>query len=374
MRAILVDDEKLALQHLENQLRKMSGIDIVGVYQHSEDVPGAVSELSPDVVFLDIDMPVMTGIEVAEHILMRAPDTFVVFITAYDEYAIKAFELNAVDYLLKPLDYTRLQTTIERLKHRLAHKPAAKQSAPEPMLRCFKTLQYGGLEPVVLPWRTAKAQQLFAYLVHHRGQQVRKDTLIELLWPEVDLKKSLTQMYTSMYQLRQALQAVQLPAKVHSLEKGYQLDLQGVRIDVDEWERKLSELAPPDEHNLAEHKQLLEIYRGDYFEDYDYIWAENERERLRTLWYEHALSVADCLGRIGRYAEALSLYHKIRDQFPYSEEIYLALMKLHHAHGNLTAVQKQYHELCEVLTEEFGAAPSPEIREWYNEHMDPVSS
>lgn len=114
--AIVVDDEPLARDELKYLLSARSGCQVVG---EAEDGAGAVrlvAERRPDVVFLDIDMPGMSGNDAARAILTFPHPPLVIFATAYGEYALKAFELGAVDYVLKPFEQQRLATTIERIE------------------------------------------------------------------------------------------------------------------------------------------------------------------------------------------------------------------------------------------------------------------
>ena len=120
MKAILIDDEPLALDYLEHQLRDTQDLQIVGKYTDPATGKQAVEQTDAvDVVFLDIHIPEINGLELAEQLLERRPELHVVFVTAYDEYAIQAFELNASDYVLKPVRKERLHKTIERIRSRV---------------------------------------------------------------------------------------------------------------------------------------------------------------------------------------------------------------------------------------------------------------
>ena len=125
IRAIIVDDEDLARQVIREMLTTHPEIEIVGECSNGFDAVKAVAELKPDLMFLDVQMPKLDGFEVLELI---ADDVAVIFATAYDEHAIRAFEVHAVDYLLKPFRAERLNDAIERAKNRMGKKPA---SAPE---------------------------------------------------------------------------------------------------------------------------------------------------------------------------------------------------------------------------------------------------
>ncbi len=112
MKAILVDDERLARQELKNLLSSYKDIEVIAECSDATEAKDKIQQLKPDIVFCDIQMPGKSGLELAEEI-SAAID--VVFITAHDEHAIKAFELNAFDYLLKPVQADRLSETIKKL-------------------------------------------------------------------------------------------------------------------------------------------------------------------------------------------------------------------------------------------------------------------
>lgn len=119
LRALIVDDEELARRLIREYLQGHADIEIVGECENGLDAVRQIGALAPDLVFLDIQMPRLTGLEVLELTGRRAG---VVFTTAYDEHAIKAFELHAVDYLLKPFSKARFDDAVARA--RTLHAPA----------------------------------------------------------------------------------------------------------------------------------------------------------------------------------------------------------------------------------------------------------
>jgi two-component system LytT family response regulator len=112
MKTLIIDDERLARAELRSVLEPYKNIEIVGEASNANEGIEMIESLQPDLIFLDIQMPERTGFEMLEE-LANCPK--VVFVTAYDEYAIKAFEVNAFDYLLKPVDPKRLEEVIEKL-------------------------------------------------------------------------------------------------------------------------------------------------------------------------------------------------------------------------------------------------------------------
>ncbi|MFT6828955.1 MAG: two-component system LytT family response regulator [Roseivirga sp.] len=115
MKALIIDDERLARKELTNLLQEYPEIDIVGEAVNAEDAIEKIEALKPDLLFLDIQMPGKTGFELLQ-MLDNVPE--VIFTTAYDEYALKAFDFNALDYLLKPIEPDRLKEAINKLLKR----------------------------------------------------------------------------------------------------------------------------------------------------------------------------------------------------------------------------------------------------------------
>jgi two-component system LytT family response regulator len=113
MKALLIDDERLARNELRRLLAAFPEIKVVGEAQNAKQAREQLASLKPDLLFLDVQMPGESGIEFLES--LEPPVPHVVFTTAYDEFAVKAFELNALDYLLKPVDPARLAAAVERL-------------------------------------------------------------------------------------------------------------------------------------------------------------------------------------------------------------------------------------------------------------------
>jgi two-component system LytT family response regulator len=117
IKTILIDDEPLAIMELQSMLKKHTDIDVVATAENAVDAIEKISEHKPQLIFLDINMPGKSGFDLLEE-LDEAPLT--IFVTAYDQYAIKAFDVNALDYILKPVNTDRLAEAIERIKKQIS--------------------------------------------------------------------------------------------------------------------------------------------------------------------------------------------------------------------------------------------------------------
>ncbi|MBX7458670.1 LytTR family DNA-binding domain-containing protein [Qipengyuania sp. 1NDH17] len=127
IRTILVDDEKLAIQGLQLRLEPFEDVEVIETCQNGREAIRAIKTLKPDLVFLDIQMPGFDGFSVVQGVMEIEPPLFV-FVTAFQEHAIRAFEANAVNYLMKPVDEDKLADTIERVRQRLAEKKSSEEA------------------------------------------------------------------------------------------------------------------------------------------------------------------------------------------------------------------------------------------------------
>jgi two-component system LytT family response regulator/two-component system response regulator LytT len=122
--AVLVDDEQLARDELGFLLGQAGNVTVIGQAINGVDALATIERLRPDVVFLDVQMPGLTGFEVARRMIEAALPSHIIFVTAYDQHAIEAFEVNAVDYLLKPVDPVRLEVAVQRARRLIAFERA----------------------------------------------------------------------------------------------------------------------------------------------------------------------------------------------------------------------------------------------------------
>jgi two-component system, LytTR family, response regulator len=151
MTCLIVDDEKLARDLLREYLENFPNVEILGEADQGNDAIEKINKLKPDILFLDVQMPGMTGFDVLEEI---EHEPHVIFTTAYDQYAIKAFEKNAVDYLLKPLDEERFRAAINRaLKRKMTE-----QNNIEDLLLSMRAERKGPFEANIF---VQKSEKLF---------------------------------------------------------------------------------------------------------------------------------------------------------------------------------------------------------------------
>ncbi|PZT53998.1 response regulator [Paenibacillus silvae] len=374
MKVILVDDERLALIGLQKLLEKeVSGIQIVASYMNPTEVTAGVLLHRPDVVFLDIHMPEIDGMDLGRQIQKAVPGTEIIFVTSYDQYAVHAFELQALDYVMKPVQKERLKQTLQRMREKLALRREQRMTDTEvPLICCFNQISFKlpGKEPHVAKWRTSKAQELFAYLLHHRNQVIHRGALLDLLWPGAEEEKTAHQLYTTMYHVRQTLKTCGMDMiSIHSahLEAGYKLELGDALLDSEQWEREMKAWREVKPETVQAYEQAVYRYKGTYLGRYDYMWAEPERERLRYLWLYHMRQLNLHYLKQGQKDRAVENIQQIQQMLPDDEESYFMLMKLYDEMDHKLGVEEQYRLLTSRMEQELGIPISEEVQQWYND-------
>ncbi|HEV8629462.1 MAG TPA: LytTR family DNA-binding domain-containing protein [Thermoanaerobaculia bacterium] len=159
LRTLIVDDERLARQKLRTLLQRHSDVELVGECADGEAALADIERLRPDLVFLDIRMPGRSGLEVVRVLQGGAPP-HVVFVTAHGDHAVEAFELEAVDYLLKPFDRSRLERALQRARRRLAEPAGSVDRLAALLARLEARLEEGDLAPAPAPPAAATAPLL----------------------------------------------------------------------------------------------------------------------------------------------------------------------------------------------------------------------
>ncbi len=132
LKAVLIDDEQLAREELRYLLEQIGGVDVVGEADNGQQAIGTIEALTPDLVFLDVQMPGLTGFQVARRMVDTELPVHVIFVTAFDQHAIEAFEVNAIDYLLKPVDPARLELALQRARRRISAERIEPDTGPAP--------------------------------------------------------------------------------------------------------------------------------------------------------------------------------------------------------------------------------------------------
>ncbi|MBN7773538.1 response regulator [Clostridium aminobutyricum] len=342
MKAIIVDDEELARSRLSILLSEIKDVTLCGSFGAAAEAMQYIEENPVDVVFLDISMPEMDGMEFANLLLERQSSARVVFVTGYEEYAVEAFAVEAVDYLLKPISRERLAKTMQRF--------AKKQQFQAQRLYVFC---FGGFRVSVqadgdetINWRSPKVEELFALLVC-KGS-VSRDEIIDTLWEDFPLGKAMKNLNSTVYYIRRALQQYGLEDCMVTTRRQISLDRKKFTCDLYEFER-LQKSAWNTEQEL---EQLNELYRGELFQGKTYEWSFGKAQTLEKNMISNLLQAAEQREVQKRPEEAERLYMRALEINPFHETACGKLLDFYIRTGRKEKAKQLRKEMDQILSEE----------------------
>lgn len=279
MNILIVDDEIDTLNEIDFYVKRYNKFDYSVTCTNPLKALEEAEKFQFDVALLDIEMPGMNGLELAEQLLNISSNIKVVFITAYNSYATEAFDVNAIDYVLKPIREERLVKALDRLVSKSTIKLEQKVYVPK---ICIYTLGKFVVKigENVVKWNRKKSAELFAYLLENREMPVHKEKLCDLLWPDLEPRKALVNLQSTVYSIRKVLKEdASREISIKYIGDNYILCIKDVYIDEVEFQNTLKfALDSKDKNSLM---KALGIYRDDYLEEEGWLWAEPRKEELR---------------------------------------------------------------------------------------------
>lgn len=276
LRTVLIDDEPIIVEELAMLLQEDERIELVGTYTDPLQLLLELPALKPDCIFLDIEMPALSGIELAEKLSAGVEDYEIVFVTAYNHYAAQAFDVNAIDYILKPVRAERIRKAVDKLIAKVNLKPKPTFGAGNCSIRCFGAFEVTvGQKPI--KWTRSKSKELLAYLLQHEGRWLSKYKLCDEQWADYEPERALAYLQTSLYALRKNLKA----AGCTQLQIEYANDRYILRADEVEWDVRRFEAAYAEFMRTglpSAARVALECCGGEYYEGEDWLWSDLVRE------------------------------------------------------------------------------------------------
>ncbi|GIP40236.1 hypothetical protein J31TS4_35160 [Paenibacillus sp. J31TS4] len=366
LRAVLVDDEKPALKVLTRVLEELGHVQVVGAYTDPSEMLKEVEALKPDLAFLDIEMPEMNGLELASRLLDLEEDVEVIFVTAYSQYALEAFRVNALDYLLKPVEPDLLHRTVDRVWKRRRGTTPAKAPMAASRIVCFGSFEIyrpNLLEPIRFP--KAKAEELFAYLLVHRNTNISKWTLCDSLWPEVhSSEKNDHNLHTTVYRMKKTLRDCGIGVKISSQRGFYRMECEE-SSDYVAFEQAAANVAPLNPGTIGEWTKAIQLYKGPLFGNKDYPWCEAERERMSRYFASLSKRLAHWHLEAGHCHEAIETILPLLRYAPFDEEAHELALTAYRGLQDRSAFQSHYAKMETSFREELGVDPPQALQQLY---------
>lgn len=357
---MVVDDEWPALEQMRELLQQCENIASIHVFDNPREAFTAAAEQKPDLIFLDIQMPELSGLAFAENLLPFSPDTEIVFVTAYRSYAVEAFDLSAADYLLKPVDPPRLLKTWSKFLSKRAQ--SGQTGAPS----ASASFQYLGGHTLtgplgVVKWSTHKAEELFAYLWIHRQGSV--SVILNDVFPQWNYEKGKQYLHTTVYQIRKTLKNADLGDKIEltSDRENYRLEAKGIEGDAERFQE--AALAALQDNNLESMRDASSLYTGELLQSLDSLWIYSARDKYRQLYLKLLEQLTLGLIQAGRHYEAEEYALRLAELEPLEESYALQIISIYYGIGKPLRAQRRFTQFRESYRSEMGG----ELPEWFLE-------
>lgn len=350
---MLVEDEVHILNHMSKMLSSMDTFIVKGAFSTPEEALAAFPDILPDVVFLDIEMPRMNGIELARRLLAQKSDLRIIFTTAYGNYALDAFEVEAIDYLMKPIMHHSLERVLERLNKitgaQKAQVSPLKENNNFPV-RCFGCFDVRNQQQQLIKWSTKKAEELFAYFLVYQGKHISKWELLEVFWEDMDEERGTHNLYNTIYRIKKVLKTLPLSPQIQKINEGYVLKAQGNLSDLGQLLELMKQSQDNAGFSIEAAKNLFFSYAAPLFGNKDYFWS------LPTQKY--------VLQEYGRLCRRLLLYYYEQNQFSKAEEVIRHYTNWHIEDDDML------REWLRLVADWKGCEEKAEVyRQWFNEKL-----
>lgn len=368
IRVIIVDDEPLALVSMKKHLNEFDNIEVIRTFTTAKDVLKEGPTLDFQVAFLDVEMPGMSGLEVAQLLKTWDKNICIIFVTAYRDYAVQAFDVQSLDYLLKPVSKSRLEITINRIqklfKKNLSSEKTRTHQKPMLQIRCFGEFVVS-FDEKVIHWRTIKSKELFAFLFLQLHMPVPRDNILDSLWSDTDVKKARVQLHTTVSYLRTTLSSYGYTDVIEYANGCYILKLNDFQCDAFDLEDILNTKAETGRLNIEKAEELIQNYNGEFMATMDYAWTTSKANLMNKQFSQ----LLDEL--ILYYSKNQNLKNRERSLLfalefnPYSDKIVQQLIQHYTEIGNRAEAIKIYHSFNSLLLTELNVSPSQETTELF---------
>ena len=362
MKVLLMGDEAPVLRLLRHVLNSFEEVEVIGEFSDSSKGLQAIKELQPDVCFLDIEMPRVNGLAIASELM--ALQTQVVFVTAYEHYAIEAFKVNAVDYILKPITKEEIGRVLKKLKPKeIQNKPLRVQGELSASYMGEFSVAYKG---AILDWPTEKVADLCAYFLYHKGTKIDKWTLCDIFWPNLLPEKAKHNLYNAIYLLKKLFDSHGIHYTITNRHGYYEFMIEDIVIDFEKMDELLEDNSNGNKRSIENLEEIERLYVDEFMVRKDYIWCQSIR-----MHYEHAYSqsldqLLECYIQESLKDKALLLGRKILQRYPEKEKIAVLLMPIYRVQG-IAALQKFYNDYSSYLMEELQLSLSENTESYYQQ-------
>ncbi len=368
MKIWLIDDEQPCLDELAWLLKEYPDLELAGMDTNPLRALETLSHSQVDALFLDIDMPKLDGLELALRIQEKCPGMIVIFVTAYAQYALEAYKVHPVDFLLKPVKRTRLDDCIKHLRELYALLHPDEPVKRGITIRCFGDFEF--ICQTEVKWGTRRVRELLLYLIGKNGFPASKSELLGVLFGGQDDKSAVHNLYMTVYRLKSLLNSIDPEQKMMKLRSDNALIFAPGVCDYTDFMRFARENAVVTEENASEAANALGLCRGSFLEKESCVWVAEGTNEAETEYERIALELGSFYIAAGHLSEAKSVLTALIKRNAVCEEAYTLLLDLALQTGDRSAYLTRYEQYARIMQKELYLKPSARYREQYGRLRD----
>lgn len=372
MKVIIVDDEPNMIFTMSRLLSHFKNVEIVATFEKTDGILEFIHTNEVNLAFLDIEIGMSSGIELAKHIRNIQDKLEIVFTTSHSSYAIEAFNVYALDYMVKPVTKKRLEQTLKRITERINASFENERSNFKHHIYCFGNFDVTTNRGISVKWISKKSTELLAYLLLNSPKSVSKTQIIETLFSSMSISNPEVYLNTIVYQLRKALNQLDINDVILSHNNQYRIDLKHFHVDFIEFEKAIEQLIEINDKNEKQAIATENLYTDYLFGEKAYEWAIVEREQLAIKYEIFSKKLITWLINNHKLRESLLIVKKIISYNEFDEEAYLLLFKILIELKDREAVIHYYKQYEQLLSVELGINPPKNIKEFLIKEMQIV--
>lgn len=363
IQTIVVEDEWYNLEEISELIEETGFMTVKKKYQNPLMALEDITKICPQVAFIDIEMPELDGLTLAEKILEKDPTIIIAFITAWNQYAVQAFDLNALDYVLKPIKIDRFNRMVQKIQDEINVKQSLKSATLK--IKCFDKLETS-INDVPIKWERAKAEELFAYLLMNHGRYVHKDIIVENIWNGYEHVKALPILQTSICKIRNIFSRIKEEITLDYSRGSYCLVVKNGKCDYLDFENLLAKYKSGNRYTYEAIDSACSLFGNGFLTKQGYIWNLGKDQELRKKLVVNLKEIILEYSEEENYEELHKYLKSLSILEPHNEEVSYRLLSIYKRLGSNLEILNHYQWLKKILKSEYDMTPSKRIMEIVN--------
>lgn len=357
---IIVDDEVLNIIYLKKILEDINEIRILNSFTEPFEAIDYIAHHRVDLVFLDIELPDINGLDCAINMQDIQNDIKIVFITAYSHYAIEAFKVHALHYLLKPVKQDQILEIINYLRDSSKIEYGNTENRLNTKVYFFGKFRIFNSNDEEIKWPTKKTAELCAYFILNSDRKLQKFQICEDIWPDISEERSSQNFHVTLFRLRQILNTEGIPIKIIAIKgsnEGYICDIKSI---INEQEEYIKLLNINNKTRIEDVKVILSSIQGGFLEENYFTWSEKIQHQVNTELINRVHQLIREIENENR-SEAISITKLALRIYKIEESLMIHYFNLLLKDNEVYQIIQEFDKYKKMLKSEYNLSPSPEL-------------